>query len=1845
MPPANDPASSTPVEAEPTQAKLLHPRASGAPATGRPQRLPRPSRVLSILTAVSTLLGLVAIDPAPVAAVEGSTTPESAPTVCDADTLDATYSEVGTAPVYGRAWVPAGASTTFVASGAILPSTYVGNGRGEYKMFVRVRHPDTGAALWEKWNFANVGVVWGPGPYGWVPFSGLNIGTWENTTGATTAFVIEMWAERSYAGADLRWSVDMAVPGGATSQCLTPHPLSENFGANLAMPGQCTRGTTKNSVDTQTGNEHFQLPGLEVAGRGPGLEFRVGYNSFDADYAGPVGFGWRHSYDMQLGPERDGTRTVYQETGATVTFTSNGVGGWSAPARFEATLAQNADSTWSFQRNRFQLFTFDATGRLGRVADRNGYATSLVYAGGLLDYVEDSAGRRLDFSWTAGLVSSITDPLAVPEGPRTITFSYSGGKLTGYRDVGGGLWVLGYDGARRLTSVRSPRHSDPAKAAEYHYDAQGRVDWEEDEANRRTSLYYDDPVAKATRVVFPDGDQRVDWYNAAGQCTKVTMGYGTAEETSTERTHHPDTFMVTSKIDGRGKQWHYAYGDPANPRHQTSVTDPLGRTRSLTYNALGLVTSTTDGAGTVTTFDYDTAGNLEKLTSAAGTALQAVTDLVRDPARPDDVTATIDARGHTWGATYAPTTGTRSAMSDPEANTTTFEYNTIGWLSGVVAPEGNKAGATPADHRSTNQYNRRGDVTRATNALGQATVTAFDPNGNLTSVTDPDGDMTTFTYTAADEVNTRTVGANTAAAATTTYQYFPDGNLRSWSKGAGAVWSYGYDSVGRRSSATDPDGDTTTFAYDDNANPVSVTQPGGNCGASPPTGCVSYSHDDANQLTGVDYSDPATADIALSYDNAGRRRYMSDGTGTSEWVWDALGRLDRHTDGAAQTVNYTWDTTGNLDAILYPHQSVPVDYGYDRAGRMTSVTDWLANRTDFGYDANANLTTATYPADTATADAFSYDRANRLSSTSWNHSQRGTMGKVDYTRDSDGLVASAAATGVPVGPQTPGPETYGYDTRDQLETVGSAKLSYDALDNLTGMSDGARQAFDADSELTGVHPAITVAGTAQVTDSALAEVALALPSGIRNEDQILLIASMPAAESVTAPPAGYTEVTSQLGGSSRTVVYRRTATGGEQSAIVGFSGRGLYDKSLMAVVYRGVDPTAPVAALQSAATAGNARTVTVGSVDAVRPATKLVMIESASSTLAFRFTQPSGMQERLATNGVGLASAVGDQSLAAAGPTGPRTAAYGLSSPLLGIVLALNPEHHTYSYDARGNRTGRTTRQATTNYAYDQADRLVAVDGAVSYGYDGDGLRTSSTTATGTDRSSWTRAGGLPLLLTQTPLGTNGNAAASKAVSYVYGPGGRLLTRIDPRPDITLVGARGAADAGVGNSLTVALPPGVVADDQVLVSVTHDNDSTASAPAGYTEVATRVGPSSTMRLWRHTAAGREASVTVNLTSNAVAVRTGVAAVYRGVDPNDPIADQDGASAQGSTVTIASLDAQGGDRLVGFAGAIHLVPSLSTWTPPSGMTQQAQSAASNASAVTADQALAATGSTGTRTFAYASSSSLVAAGVVLRRAVKLERWHHADHLGSTRLLTDQGGRTVGTATYDAYGRLAGSTGERSDFGFAGEHADPTTGLVYLRARWYDPATGQFMSRDPLVSVSLDPYGYAHNNPVNFVDPLGEFGIPILAAIAVFEIGSTLWDAYDAYRTFSNDCSGSAARWLSGGALLAGVLLPGGGYGSLDDLSRTGTRIIDGQLTRAGQKLEQHQGGLFPKVLGSAAKKSALGQHVLDDILTHPGTREILITSGNFKGGRRYIDPSGRGATFDASGQFQYFGTYK
>ncbi len=97
--------------------------------------------------------------------------------------------------------------------------------------------------------------------------------------------------------------------------------------------------------------------------------------------------------------------------------------------------------------------------------------------------------------------------------------------------------------------------------------------------------------------------------------------------------------------------------------------------------------------------------------------------------------------------------------------------------------------------------------------------------------------------------------------------------------------------------------------------------------------------------------------------------------------------------------------------------------------------------------------------------------------------------------------------------------------------------------------------------------------------------------------------------------------------------------------------------------------------------------------------------------------------------------------------------------------------------------------------------------------------------------------------------------------------------------------------------------------------------------------------------------------------------------------------------------------------------------------------------------------------------------------------------HHDQQGSTRLLTGSTGTVTGKCTYGAYGAPTCEGTTTTPLGYDGQYTSSDTGLVYMRARVYDPATAQFLTVDPMLAITGAPYNYASDNPLNHGDASG------------------------------------------------------------------------------------------------------------------------------------------------------------
>jgi RHS repeat-associated protein len=143
------------------------------------------------------------------------------------------------------------------------------------------------------------------------------------------------------------------------------------------------------------------------------------------------------------------------------------------------------------------------------------------------------------------------------------------------------------------------------------------------------------------------------------------------------------------------------------------------------------------------------------------------------------------------------------------------------------------------------------------------------------------------------------------------------------------------------------------------------------------------------------------------------------------------------------------------------------------------------------------------------------------------------------------------------------------------------------------------------------------------------------------------------------------------------------------------------------------------------------------------------------------------------------------------------------------------------------------------------------------------------------------------------------------------------------------------------------------------------------------------------------------------------------------------------------------------------------------------------------------------------------------------------YYHTDQLGSVRDLTNGSGTIVDTYTYDAYGKTLTTTGSvYNPFGYTGEYTDAETGFLYLRARYYDPESQQFLTVDPALAWTQQAYAYALGSPTNATDPSG------LSVHLDFGHAQAL---VTTLRAEAADLEGSLVTWhlLGGGLLVIGA----------------------------------------------------------------------------------------------------------
>ncbi|MEM6434653.1 MAG: RHS repeat-associated core domain-containing protein [Cyanobacteria bacterium P01_D01_bin.115] len=228
------------------------------------------------------------------------------------------------------------------------------------------------------------------------------------------------------------------------------------------------------------------------------------------------------------------------------------------------------------------------------------------------------------------------------------------------------------------------------------------------------------------------------------------------------------------------------------------------------------------------------------------------------------------------------------------------------------------------------------------------------------------------------------------------------------------------------------------------------------------------------------------------------------------------------------------------------------------------------------------------------------------------------------------------------------------------------------------------------------------------------------------------------------------------------------------------------------------------------------------------------------------------------------------------------------------------------------------------------------------------------------------------------------------------------------------------------------------------------------------------------------------------------------------------------------------------------------------------------------------------------------------------------WALTDHQGSVRDVIDNSGTVLNHIVYDSFGQVTSETDPAFDFrfGYTGRERDEESGMLYYRARYFDPAVGTFVGEDPLGFAAGDSnlYRYVFNSPTNFTDPSGMQG---LAGRVRDRVGDGINNAlsnprvYDTLNKTDQFASGFAAATTGGLTDRARAGL----YGETATRNHSGGYRVAGEVagTAASYAVGKGAGAKAARVAGRALDAVDAAGSVAD---AASGIKDIAEGCGDF-----------------------------
>lgn len=670
------------------------------------------------------------------------------------------------------------------------------------------------------------------------------------------------------------WNYEGFNTIGSTSSCPVNSALSNGvctcnsgykqygstcIASNAPIPpknsGPSSCNDSGNPINTGTGNKHQSEVDYVGAGSFP-LRMERTYNSL-APSLTEWGYGWTGYYDRSIinyqtvsGPLVAAVgyvATVYinRPDGKQYLFTQYAAGGaWSSDPDVTGKLVLlGLDATtnpigWTYTNENDEVETYNASGALTSITNRAGASQTMTYVtAGISSYVNtvtDPVGRQLAFIYAPS------------------TFNPNISVLTQMTDPNGGVYLYSYTSTGSLSSVTYPDgqtrsylygeaanvSATPASGISYTSDLTGLVD----ENGARFATWQYDQNGLATVSEHAGGVGKVSIaYNADGSTT-ITDALGTSQT--------------------------YGFSLVNGVLKKSSSTQPAGSgcaatASAISYDANGNLMSYTDFSGSITNYTFDQTRNLElSRTEGAGTAQArtVTTSWITAYRLPAQVAEPLKLTTYTYDANGNVLTRTEQATADVNGSqglgavvtgaprTWQYTYNNVGQVLTIRGPR------TDVSAITTFTYDAYGNLSSVTDAAGQVTTLSnYDKNGHVGTITYPNGFTKTSTYSPRGWTTSVTATPPGQSARVTTYTYDKVGQLIGVVSPDGTTISMTYDAAHRLIGAADTRGNKIAYTLDNNGNLTStqVLDPQGNLQRS-----ISASYDALNrvqQVSGAPY--------------------------------------------------------------------------------------------------------------------------------------------------------------------------------------------------------------------------------------------------------------------------------------------------------------------------------------------------------------------------------------------------------------------------------------------------------------------------------------------------------------------------------------------------------------------------------------------------------------------------------------------------------------------------------------------------------------------------------------------------------------------------------------------------------------------------------------------------------------------------------------------------------------------------------------------------------------------------------------------------------------------------------